>query len=56
MTKKETVSLPVFCGDESSAYLKYPVWTKQWASHIADYEEKYREAMLLSNLDSKALE
>ena len=46
----------MFSGDERTAYLMYPVWRKQWGSHIADYEGKYRAAMLLSYWDSKALE
>ena len=40
-TKKETVMLPKFSGEEKTAYLKYPVWKKQWDAHIMDYEEKY---------------
>ena len=52
-TKKETVMLPSFSGDEETAYLKYPVWRKQWASHIMDYEERYRSTMLLTHLDEK---
>ena len=36
-TKKETVMLPKFSGDEKTAYLKYPIWRKQWISHIDDY-------------------
>ena len=46
--------LPHFSGDEKSAYLKYPVWKKQWEEHIQEYEEKYRATMLLSHLDDKA--
>ena len=53
-TKRETVMLPHFSGDEKSAYLKYPVWKKQWEEHIQEYEEKYRATMLLSHLDDKA--
>ena len=34
-TKRETVMLPQFSGDERSAYLQYPVWKKQWESHIS---------------------
>ena len=40
-TKKETVMLLKFSGDKRTAYLRYPVWRKQWVSHIVDYEEKY---------------
>ena len=29
-TKRETVMLPKFSGDEKSAFLQYPVWKKQW--------------------------
>ena len=51
-TKKETVKLPKFSGEEKTAYLQYPVWKKQWSCHIIEYEEKYRATMLLSHLDS----
>ena len=54
-TKRETVMLPQFSGEEKSAYLKYPVWKKQWEEHIQEYEEKYRATMLLNHLDEKAL-
>ena len=55
-TKRETVMLPKFSGDEKSAFLQYPVWKKQWSSHIVEYETKYRATMLLNHLDAKALE
>ena len=55
-TKRETVMLPKFSGEEKTAYLQYPVWKKQWSCHIAEYEEKYRATMLLNHLDAKALE
>ena len=55
-TKKETVKLPKFNGDEKTAYKTYPVWRKQWDSHIMDYEEKSRSTMLLNHLDELALE
>ena len=55
-TKKETVKLPKFSGDEKTAYKLYPVWRKQWDSHIMDYEEKSRSTMLLDHLDKWALE
>ena len=55
-TKRETVMLPKFSGEEKTAYLYYPVWKKQWESHIVEYEFKYRATMLLNNLDSKAKE
>ena len=32
-TKRETVMLPHFSGDEKSAYIKYTVWKRQWESH-----------------------
>ena len=41
-TKRETVMLPHFSGDERTAYLKFPVWKKQWSEHIEEYEVKYR--------------
>ena len=41
-TKRETVMLPHFSGDEKTAYLKYPTWKEQWTNHIQEYEEKYR--------------
>ena len=53
-TKRETVMLPHFSGDEKSAYLKYPVWKKQWDNHILEYEAKYRATMLMNHLDEKA--
>ena len=55
-TKRETVMLPKFCGDEKSAFLQYPIWKKQWSMHITEYETKYRSTMLLNHLDNKALE
>lgn len=55
-TKRETVMLPQFSGDEKSAFLQYPVWKKQWLSHISEYEMKYRATMLLNHLDVKAKE
>ena len=48
--------LPKFSGDERTAYLKYPICRKKWVSHIMDYEDKYWSTLLLSHLDSKALE
>ena len=53
-TKRETVMLPKFSGDERTAFLKYPIWRKQWEQHIQEYEEKYRATMLLTHLDDKA--
>ena len=41
VTRKETIMLPAFSENEVTAYLTYPMWRKQWMSHIADYEEKY---------------
>ena len=55
-TKRETVMLPQFSGEEKTAFLKYPVWKQQWDAHITEYEEKYRATMLLNHLDSKAQE
>ena len=37
-TKRETVMLPTFSGDEKTAFLEYPVWKTQWESHIQEYE------------------
>ena len=54
-TKRETVMLPKFSGDEKTAFLKYPVWKTQWLSHISEYEVKYRSTMLLNHLDDKAM-
>ena len=53
-TKRETVMLPKFSGDEKSAFLKYPVWKLQWEDHIREYEPRYRSTMLLNHLDEKA--
>ena len=53
-TKRETVMLPHFSGDEKTAYLKYPIWKEQWDNHIKEYEVKYRATMLLNHLDDKA--
>ena len=39
-TKKETVMLPSFSRQDDTAYLKYPVWRKQWALHITNHEER----------------
>ena len=55
-TKRETVMLPTFSGDEKTAFLQYPVWKTQWESHIQEYETKYRATMLLNTLDTKAKE
>ena len=55
-TKRETVMLPAFSGDEKTAFLQYPIWKKQWSSHISEYEVKYRATMLLNHLDAKAKE
>ena len=41
MAKKETVMLPTFSDHEAMAYLRYPMWRKQWMSHIVDYKKKY---------------
>ena len=54
VTKRETVMLPHFSGDEKTAYLKFPVWKEQWTDHIKEYEERYRPTMLLNHLDEKA--
>ena len=56
MTKRETMMLPKFSGDEDTAYLKYPIRRKQWMLHITDYEEEYRSTMLLNLLDRLAAE
>ena len=48
-TKRETVMLPQFSGDEKTAFLKYPVWKQQWDGHITEYEHKYRATMLLNH-------
>ena len=55
-TKRETVMLPTFSGNEKTAFLEYPVWKTQWESHIQEYESKYRATMLLNHLDAKAKE
>ena len=55
-TKRETVMLPTFSGEEKTAYLQYPIWKTQWESHIQEYETKYRATMLLNHLDAKAKE
>ena len=40
-TKKEAMQLPRFSGEEKGgqAFLKYPIWSKNWMSQITDYEE-----------------
>ena len=48
--------LPQFSGEEKTAFLQYPIWKKQWSSHITEYESKYRATMLLNHLDAKAKE
>ena len=35
-TKRETVMLPHFSGEEKTTYLSYPVWKKQWDLHIQE--------------------
>ena len=48
--------LPKFFGEKKSRqpFLKYPIWLKNWQSHIVDYEEKSRANMLMSHLDNEA--
>ena len=53
-TKRETLMLPHFSGEEKTAYLKYPICKQQWESHITEYEEKDRATMLMNHLDEKA--
>ena len=55
-TEKETVMLLKFSGGKMKAYLKYPIWRKQWMSLITDYEENYQSTMLLNHLVRRALE
>lgn len=54
-TKKEAVQLPKFASDKKGgqAFLKNPIWLKNWNAQIIDYEEKYRASMLLSNIDNE---
>ena len=44
-----------FSGEEKGgqAFLKYPIWSKNWKSQITDYEEKYRATMLMSHIDAE---
>ena len=55
-TKKEPITLPKFSIEEKSGqpFLKYPIWLKNWQSHIADYKVKLRANMLMSHLDNEA--
>ena len=53
-TKKEAVKLPKFSGDEKTAFLKYPIWKKQWESQITEYEARYRPGLLMEHLDDAA--
>ena len=53
-TKRETVMLPQISGEEKTAFLQYPIRKKHWASHISEYELKYRATMFFNHLDKKA--
>ena len=54
-TKKETVKLPEFSGDEAkNPYLEFPIWLQQWNALIIDYEHKVRSRLLCQHLDSVA--
>ena len=45
-TKREMIMLPRFSIDERTAYLKYPVLTKQSVFYIVNYEAKYQSTVL----------
>ena len=56
-TKKETMKLPNFNGDETmNPYKEYPIWKKRWNTLIAEYEERFRHTYLMDHLDSDAKE
>ena len=54
-TKKESVKLPPFQGDEkTSPFLKFPIWKNRWEKLIGEYREDYRSTFLLDHLDEAA--
>ena len=54
-TKKETVRIPSFKGDERcSLYMNFPIWKKQWKVVIEEYEYKWRSGLLWDHLDDAA--
>ena len=54
-TRRETINLPHFKGDEScSPYLEYPSWRKRWDLQIVDYEKKSWSGLLVDHLDAVA--
>ena len=46
-------NIPKFSGDKKAPFLQYPIWKKQWNSHISEYETKYRATKFLNHLNSK---
>ena len=54
-TKKESVPLPIFHGDETkSPFLMFPSWKKQWDTLIVEYPERHRATMLMNKTDDAA--
>ena len=54
-TRRETVNLPMFKGDENgSPFLEFPIWKKSWDSLIVDYEERFHYRLLAEHLDDAA--
>ena len=49
------MQLPRFSGEEKGgqAFLKYPIWSKNWKSQITDYKKKYRATILMSQVDAE---
>ena len=54
-TKKESVKLPNFEGDEkSSPFLKFPSWIVRWEKLIIGYDLDARSSILIDHLDEAA--
>ena len=53
--RRELVGLPEFEGkEESSPYLRFPIWKQQWDVLIQGYEDNFRATLLLKNTDQAA--
>ena len=54
-TKKETVKLPEFSGEDAkNPYLEFPIWLQQWNALINDYDQKVRSRLLCQHVDTAA--
>ena len=54
-TRKETVKLPKFSGEEKTIpYLKFPTWKKEWDKVIVEYDTQWHARILKDHLDEAA--